>query len=428
MAAAKAARTAKRLPTPAPPAWQKSRFHFAEGCSKTSQSRREKPAEKSEPMRTASHAKAEREPRLRPARPADVPALVAIEQRAFISDMLSARSFRRLVASPSASVILAEEGGVVAGYALVLFRSGTFAARLYSIAVAAEFAGRGLGATLLAAAEQEALGRDCLFMRMEAHIGNRRAIGLYRQAGYRPIGRIAHYYKDGGTARRFEKWLASPANQLMRAPPYFHQTTDFTCGPACMMMALAWAGRPMRAGVAFEYKLWREATTIFMASGIGGCGPFGLAVTLKRHGLQPEIHVSKPGPYFLDEVRSAEKRRVMRVAQGEFRREAERLGVPISFSALSEQDLCDALDAGACAIVLVTGYHLSRGRVPHWVFVYGHAERCILLHDPEAQRDEAGGPKPSEGWAVPAALFARMSRAGAADLRAAIVIRKGREP
>ena len=28
---------------------------------------------------------------------------------------------------------------------------------------------------------------------------------------------------------------------LQAAPPYFHQTTEFTCGPACIMMALAWA-------------------------------------------------------------------------------------------------------------------------------------------------------------------------------------------
>jgi hypothetical protein len=135
--------------------------------------------------------------------------------------------------------------------------------------------------------------------------------------------------------------------------------------------------------------------------------------------------VSKPGPYFLGDVRSQDKRRVMRVAQGEFRREAEQLGIPLNLAPLSEETLRQELDAGACAIVLVSGYHLSRGRVPHWVFVYGHAERCILLHDPEAERDAAGEPRPSQGRAVPSALFARMSRTGADELRAAIVIRKG---
>jgi ribosomal protein S18 acetylase RimI-like enzyme len=378
-------------------------------------------------MRMLARARRKTRPVLRPATRADVAALVEIERRAFARDRVSPRSFRDLIGKPSASVIVAERDGAVAGYALVLFRAGTFVARLYSIAVAPEHAGQGVGTALLAAAEAEALAHDCLFMRLEVHARNRDAARLYERAGYRTIGRIEDYYADGAAAARMEKWLASPANRLMKPPPYFHQTTDFTCGPACMMMALAWARLPVPAGAAFEYRLWREATTIFMASGIGGCGPFGLGVTLKRRGLAPEIHVSRPGPYFVDEVRSNEKRRVMRVAQGELRREAETLKIPVSLKALGERELCEALDSGACAIVLVTGYHLSRGRVPHWVFVYGHAERCILLHDPEAERDEAGRPKPSAGWAVPTALFARMSRTGADDLRATIVIRKGQQ-
>ncbi|MBN8921451.1 MAG: peptidase C39 family protein, partial [Rhizobiales bacterium] len=275
------------------------------------------------------------------------------------------------------------------------------------------------------AAEAAAMERDCLFMRLEVRADNRHAAAFYAKAGYVPRGTSENYYADGTAAQHYEKWLASPANRLMRPPPYFHQTTDFTCGPACMMMAMAWAGLPIRAGQALEYRLWREATTIFMASGLGGCGPYGLAVTLKRHGLDPELHISSPGPHFLHDVRSEEKRRVMRVAQSEFRREAEQLGIPVRVKALPIDRLYAALDTGACAIVLVTGYHLSRGRVPHWVFVYGHAERCVLLHDPEAERDEDGQPKPSGGWAVPASLFHRMSRTGPDDLRAAIVIRKG---
>ncbi|HET9904497.1 MAG TPA: peptidase C39 family protein [Xanthobacteraceae bacterium] len=377
-------------------------------------------------MRTAARASEKAQPLLRPARPEDVPALLAIERRTFKTDRLSARSLQKLLHSPSSCLIVAELLGAVAGYAAVLFRAGSYSARLYSIAVDPACARQGIGSALLDAAEAEALARDCLFMRLEVGTGNRRAARLYAQAGYREIARIPAYYGDGSDALRLEKWLASRANRLMPPPPYFHQTTDFTCGPACIMMAMAWAGLPIEAGPALEYKLWREATTIFMASGLGGCGPFGLAVTLKRRGLDPEVHVSHPGPYFLDGVRSQEKRRVMGVAQAEFRREAESLGIPVHLEPLDLDSLCRALDSGACAIVLVTGYHLSRGRVPHWVFVYGHAERRILLHDPEAERDEAGRPKPSEGWAVPEGLFQRMSRTGADELRAAIVIRKGR--
>jgi ribosomal protein S18 acetylase RimI-like enzyme len=221
-------------------------------------------------MRTAARATARLRPNLRPGAPSDVAALDEIERRAFATDRMAPRSFRSLIGSASASVIVAERDGAVAGYAAVLFRAGTFVARLYSIAVKADLSGQGIGSALLTAAENEALAHDCLFMRLEVHAKNRRAAKLYERAGYRPIGRVQDYYADGADALRFEKWLASPANRLMKPPPYFHQTTDFTCGPACMMMALAWAGLPMQAGAAFEYRLWREANTIFMASGIGG--------------------------------------------------------------------------------------------------------------------------------------------------------------
>src|SRR5205085_7114405 len=115
-------------------------------------------------------------------------------------------------------------------------------------------------------------------------------------------------------------------------------------------MALGWADRKLRPNAALEFKLWREATTIFMSSGPGGCDPYGLAVTLRRHGLYPEIHVSHAGPYFLDTVGSEDKRRVMRLTQQEFRREAAELGIPTHLTPLAESALMKAFDGGAAAI------------------------------------------------------------------------------
>ena len=78
---------------------------------------------------------------VRPALEADIDRLVDIENAVFAGDRLSRRSLRRLVASPSAVIILAEIDGNTIGYAVVLLRRGTLAARLYSIAVAPELAG-----------------------------------------------------------------------------------------------------------------------------------------------------------------------------------------------------------------------------------------------------------------------------------------------
>jgi ribosomal protein S18 acetylase RimI-like enzyme len=365
------------------------------------------------------------EPRLRPARPADADALARLEQRVFHGDRVSRRGFRRFLDSPRAALIVADADATLVGYALVLFRKGSNIARLYSIAVAPEFAGRGLGSALLAAAEQAAIDNDRVAMRLEVHENNAKAIARYRKAGYDLFGRHFQYYADRGHALRFEKRLQPPLRQLEHPPPYFHQTTEFTCGPACMMMALAWADPGLRPSPALEFKLWRESTTIFLSSGHGGCEPYGLAVTLRRHGLLPEIHVSSPGPYFLDTVRSEDKRRVMRLTQQEFQREAGELGIATHLTPLGESALMAALDAGATAIALVAGYHMVRRRVPHWVFAFGHEGRYILVHDPAARRDEAGAPIAAETCAVPRTVFAQMRRFGQDDLNATILIRRG---
>src|SRR5215475_7366906 len=236
---------------------------------------------------------------VRPAQASDLAALTALEQRAFATDRISRKSFRRLLGSRHAATLVAEIDGKLAGYALVLFREQTGIARLYSIAVAPEVSGRRLGPTLLEAAEQAALARGAGRLRLEVHEANARAIALYRRLGYREFGRHPHYYEDKGHALRFEKRLVPDSPRLRDAPPYFHQTTEFTCGPACMMMALAWAApradRKLQPAPAFEFELWREATTIFGGSGPGGCEPYGMAVALKRRGLAPEVYVSRPG-------------------------------------------------------------------------------------------------------------------------------------
>jgi ribosomal protein S18 acetylase RimI-like enzyme len=362
---------------------------------------------------------------IRPAGLGDLDALVDLETRVFETDRISRRGFRRFLASPSADLLVAECDGTLAGAALVLFRENAGVARLYSIGVAPQVAGRGVGTALLAAAENAALARNCTALRLEVHEENPKAIAFYRRSGYDEFDRHPDYYEDGGTALRFEKRLRPTLLRLERPPPYFHQTTEFTCGPACVMMALAWADPSWRPASALEFRLWREATTIFMSSGLGGCDPFGVAVTLRRHGLAPEIHASRPPPYFLDGVRSADKRRVMRLAQDELRCEAEAAGIPIHLAPVSESALMEAFDNDAVAIVLVSGYRMLRRNVPHWVFAFAREGRYVLVHDPAARRDERGEVPGPETYAIPITEFERMSRVGKDDLRATILIRKG---
>jgi ribosomal protein S18 acetylase RimI-like enzyme len=364
--------------------------------------------------------------RVRKAERADLDALTDLEQRVFATDRLSRRSLRRFLNSPTAEVIVAEDAGRLAGTAIVLFRPRSLIARLYSLAVAPQMGGRGAGPMLLAAAEAAAFARDCRAIRLEVHVTNHAAIARYRKSGYREVGRIRRYYEDGGDAVRFEKRLVPNLPALAAAPPYFHQSTEFTCGPACIIMALAWADRNFKPEPAFEFQLWREATTIFMTSGPGGCEPYGMAVALKRHGLEPQLYVSHPGPYFLETAQSADKRRVMRLTQLAFQREAKALAIPTHLTPVSESVLMRAFAAGSVVIVLVSGYHMvDKGR-PHWIFAFGRDGRHVLMHDPAAIRDDQGMAAAAETYAIPWPAFERVTRLSRERLSAAIVIRKGR--
>lgn len=360
---------------------------------------------------------------LRPARASDVDALIAIENAVFSTDRISRRSFRQLIERGTAETLVAEVDGKVAGYAMVLFRKGSGVARLYSIAIAPEVSGQGVGRRLLEAAEDIAFDHGRMLLRLEVREDNARAIRIYEKGGYRSIGSEPDYYEDGATAIRYEKTLRGDV-PLETAVPFYRQTCDFTCGPCCLMMAMSnfepgFVPDPVR-----EIRLWREATTIFMMSGPGGCEPFGLAVAAHENGLSAEIWVSFHGALFLQSVRSVEKRRVMELAQVDFRRRAEHYEIPVTYAPFAIDDVREAIAEGKLVLVLISGFLMFGKKVPHWVLAIGDDGEHIMIHDPwvEVERQETASD--AANIPVPYAIFMNMAQFGKDALRAAIILGK----
>ena len=149
--------------------------------------------------------------KLRRGRASDLDVLNALEReifksRLFSGHLLSRASFRRLLASPSATFMLAE-ADEPAGYVLVLYRARSSAARIYSIGVAAKFRRRGLARNLVRAAEADAMRRGRNALRLEVRADDRGSIALYESSGYRRIGRAPGYYDGRVAALRLEKSL-----------------------------------------------------------------------------------------------------------------------------------------------------------------------------------------------------------------------------
>lgn len=145
--------------------------------------------------------------RVRLATPADLDGLINLENATFNSDRLSPRQWKRHLGSACASILVVELDGLFCAAAVLFFRKGSPLARLYSIAVAAELRGRGIGDVLLKMCEDEAADRGCTRLRLEVRSDNGAAQRLYERHGYRLIANRPGYYEDGATALCYEKRL-----------------------------------------------------------------------------------------------------------------------------------------------------------------------------------------------------------------------------
>jgi ribosomal-protein-alanine acetyltransferase len=357
---------------------------------------------------------------IRPARASDIDALVRIETAVFATDRISRRSFRQLIERRTAETLVAEVNGSIAGYCMILFRQGSGVARLYSIAVAPESGGAGIGRLLLDAAEREAFDRDRLVLRLEVRDDNARAIRIYERSGYRHIGTERDYYEDLAPALRYEKVLRGQV-AFATSVPFYEQTADFTCGPACLMMAMAHFRPGFTPTPVMEVRLWREATTVFMMSGPGGCEPFGLAVAAHENGLSAEILVSFHGALFLQSVRSVEKKRVMELAQVDFRNRAEEYGIAVSTRAFAIDDIRAAISGGKLVVVLISGFVMFGKKVPHWVLAIGDDGEHIVIHDPWVEGAHAETSADAANIPIPYDVFMRMAQFGR-KLRAAVIL------
>src|ERR1700749_1481838 len=144
---------------------------------------------------------------IREARPRDLDAIARLENESFETDRISRRSLRKFLQVPHRPVLAVTIDDELAGYALVSLRKGARALRIYSLAVDARFARRGVGRSLLDACEAYAFRHRREALTLEVRYDNAAAIALYESCGFRQFGEHAHYYADGATALRYEKPL-----------------------------------------------------------------------------------------------------------------------------------------------------------------------------------------------------------------------------
>lgn len=359
---------------------------------------------------------------IREAQRSDVEALVALEEQCFSSDRLSRRSFQNFVKPGPHQLLVAVHDDQVVGYSLLLFRTGTSLARIYSIAVSPAWQGLGIARRLLTRSEETARNHRCVFVRLEVNTDNAVAIALYHKLGYVTFDRVEGYYEDGSDALRLEKRVHQGGNEYAQPAAYYQQTTDFTCGPASLMMAMRALDEEYRMSRREELQIWREATTIFMTAGHGGCSPHGLALSAWRRGFGVTLYVNRESVPFIDGVRGEEKKAVLELVHRDFLEQIAESSIDLRIEKFDQTSLKQALNEGRTVLALISTWGLSRNKAPHWVFVADLDEDFVYIHDPD--KDTQSWQNETDNIRVPIDLdlFDRMAHFGRARLKSFIVL------
>ena len=354
----------------------------------------------------------------RPATLADLDDLVRLENTCFTADRLSRRSLRHFITKSHSKFWVM--GSPAVAYGLVLFHRGTSLARIYSLAVAPEARGRGYARQLIEAMEASAIAEGALFIRLEVADDNLSALHLYQSFGYEPIRRLTEYYEDGHDGIRMEKRLHINPHKP-RELCFYPQSTEFTCGPASLLMAMRQSDSSTELNQAAELNLWREATTIYMTTGHGGCSPHGLALALHKRGFVTQLRVSSEETPFLQSVRDPRKKQVVEGIHQDFLQQIMAAGIPVSTAPLEVPELRQLLEDGFMVVLLISTYQLNRNKAPHWIWLVHMDDKYAYINDPDVDEEEWQTELDNIYVPVPLERFSKMMKYGKNQYRAAVL-------
>jgi ribosomal protein S18 acetylase RimI-like enzyme/predicted double-glycine peptidase len=354
----------------------------------------------------------------------DLSALTALEEMTFDSDRFTRDQIDYLLTRSRATTFIIEQGQTLAGSACLLWRKSHQGARLYNMAIRPDFQSKGYGDRLLKECELEAARRGCHTISLEVYQENKQALRFFERHGYAVIRNLPDYYGPGFPGFKMSKELKLKVPTKIRLDiPYRAQTLDFTCGPACMMMALKFFLPQTEMTRALEMTLWKEATLIFMASGYAGTDGYGLSFSAIRRGLKSRLIMSMEKTPMLKSVRSQQKRDIMRVLHHDMKRSARKAGVSSAIYEYGIEEIVSAIHRGMIPIVMISTYRLTGDRVPHWVIVTGFDENNVYIHDPDLASYQKNKSR-ARHLRIEKSEFLRMSRYGKEVYRCLILVGK----
>lgn len=173
--------------------------------------------------------------------------------------------------------------------------------------------------------------------------------------------------------------------------PFYTQSLDFSCGPACLLMAMAAHEPGTVLDRGHEIDVWREANLVE----IGATSRYGLALAAHRRGFRPRIVGSCDRMAYKTQIlaRISVDEDLLDLFFDDARAKSRAASIPEEIRPVTMADIEAALLAEEVPIVLTdTRMFTPEEEVPHWVVVTGMVDDTVYLHNPldaEHARDQA---------------------------------------
>jgi hypothetical protein len=175
----------------------------------------------------------------------------------------------------------------------------------------------------------------------------------------------------------------APTDQVFLEIPFYRQTEDYSCGPACLMMAMASLDYNVEMTKKFEMEIWRESHPGEIYGTVRG----GLALAARKRGFGASILSNTKDLEWLDYIEHKYlkfSRKRLDAHLEDFESRCLNQGVLIDIDTVTMEIIDQAMREGHVPIVLMNAMIFTDEDVPHWVVISGlDLERgTITLNNP----------------------------------------------
>lgn len=169
--------------------------------------------------------------------------------------------------------------------------------------------------------------------------------------------------------------------------PYYAQTSEFSCGPACVLMILKYFDPGLKINRSLEFEVWRQCNMI----GVKGADPFGLSVPLLDHDynlylltqarktVDPDLWKSKWREHVT--IMPADVDLAVFGVKENKKRALER-GLNAAYGKVTVHRIAKHFQEGFIPLALVHMGVVHQLDIPHWVVVTYVGDSHVTFNDP----------------------------------------------